>query len=521
MNPQRTRQRRRRVAALDQTQNSDESTSSESTTTQVRRKKASGNVPDTDQRADAPRRAYDAGARRRCRFKAIDLIPKRIWSFLAAVAFLLAIVAGLNLLHLNSPDWQTVIGDEGLAVLSLDSGRGLGVWYSNFLLLMTACVSLQLFLLQQHRRDDYHGSYRLWVWLAFTFLLASVASVTGISAMLQNIFQSLSGWSSTGSGLLYLFFAKLIGLTVLVVRGLLEVRHSKFAVLGLLTVFLTYGTAILLNDIPGVQTQSNEYIHSALGNCLLVGSTALFITILSFARYVYLDVYGLTGVRIRSTSEASLARQQRRAERQAVKLEAKQLRLQEKEEQRQLRAMEKEEKAKAKATAKEAKQKQKATQTQEPVSDTVEPQTQSQKRQKQTKSQNNQTTQPVAQTKTKKSTTVAKKPKAENTLKARTTRTAKTTPKQNQATANQPTQKQSQPAKRTSQQQQVVGTSQTTKTVARPQTRPFVAKSSGDSTNLSGDDYLLSLSEEDANQLSKSERRRLRKLKRRGDRRAA
>ena len=265
MDSQRIRQRRRRVA-LEQTN---------SAPAEQPKVQASQNDPDKEIQGPVSR-SYTPGARRSRQFKTTDLIPKRMWSLAAVVALLLSAIAGLNLLHLNSPDWAGFIGEEGVAALSLDSGKGIGVWYSNFLLLMSACVSLQLYLLQQHRRDDYRGSYKVWMWLAVVFLFASAASVTGISAMARNLLSNVLGSNTASQNLLLLFGLKIGGLLLLVVRGMFEVRYSRLAVLGLLMVLMAYGTAAFVNDVPGIQARSSDFIHSALGNCLLVGATSVF-----------------------------------------------------------------------------------------------------------------------------------------------------------------------------------------------------------------------------------------------------
>ncbi|MGI9518987.1 MAG: hypothetical protein ACR2NP_18185 [Pirellulaceae bacterium] len=267
---------------MDQTQN-------EEATAPVRKKRSST----ASARSSKKRLTYTEGARRNNQFKTTDLIPKRICSLAAVIALLLAAVAGLNLLHLHSPEWVTVIGDDGVSALSLNSGRGIAIWYSNFLLLLTSCVSLQLYLLRQHRRDDYRGSYRVWMWLALIFLIASAASVTGISALLKNLFVNTIGSGTLGGGLTVVLAVKLLGLLLLVIRGLLEVRYSRLAVVTLLIVFAAYGGAALMSEVPHVQSEISQHVHAAQGNFLLLGATVLLISIMTFARYVYLEANGL------------------------------------------------------------------------------------------------------------------------------------------------------------------------------------------------------------------------------------
>ena len=290
MRSQRIAQRRRRVA-LEQTQ-TDAPAPDANALSAIER----------HERSRKTNRPYEHGARRSRQFKTTDLIPKRSWSVAAIIALAFAAVSALNLLHLNSPDWITYIGQEGVEALSLDSRTGLAVWYSNFLLLLTACVSLQLYLLRQHRRDDYKGSYRIWMWLAFVFLIASAASVTGISSLLANATEHLFSKRSFANGITFMLIAKLVGLLLLFGRSLIEVRHSRLAISGLVLVLAAYTGASLINEIPAIQSKAGEVVHSACGNCMLFGSTALFLTVLTFARFVYLEANGLVRRKVKATS---------------------------------------------------------------------------------------------------------------------------------------------------------------------------------------------------------------------------
>ncbi len=471
MHSQRINQRRRRVT-LERTQ-SDESLAE---------------TPVADPVSNEPRRPasrpYSQGARRSRQFKTTDLLPKRIWSVAAVIALLLAAIAGLNLLHLNSPGWVQVIGEEGVEVFSLDSGRGLGVWYSNFLLLLTSCVSLQLFLLRQHRRDDYRGSYRIWLWLALIFLIASASSVTGIAATFRNLVSNTLGSGTPESTLIWVFLIKLTGLTLLIVRGLVEVRHSRLAVFALLIVLLSYGTAHLINEVPSLQTQSTQYIHGSLGNCLLVGCTALFVAVVGYARYVYLNANGLILARDNSQNEEKReARAARRVAAKRKKEDARQQKLEQKEAARQKEVDGRKARKQQKREAAEARKTRPSTT--EPAAE----ETQSDSRQGSRATADADT---ATSRRNKKSATTPSSSRSanRNTLKARTER--RSTPSAEAATSS-------------------------SKRVPRPPD-PVTA---ADVNKASGDDYLMSVEDDDVDNLSKAERRRLRKLKRRSQNRAA
>ena len=465
MHSQSIRQRRRRVT-LDTAQSEESATP------------PCAQSPSQSEPRRPAARPYTQGARRSRQFKTTDLIPKRFWSMAAAIAFLLSAIAGLNLLHLNSPDWIEVIGEEGVAALSLDTGRGLGVWYSNFLLLLSSCVSLQIFLLRQHRRDDYRGSYRIWMWLAMLFLLASAASVTGIASLFRNVVVNTLGSGAEGSSILmWVFLVKLGGLALLLIRGLIEVRHSKLAVVGLFSVLFTYGIAHLINEVPEVQAKSSEYLHASLGNSLLFGSTALFVSVLGYARFVYLNANGLAKTKSTSPRQESqvsersqrkqLAREERLAAKQA-KQEAKALQKQEKADEREAMAAEK---AEARSRRREE------TASQEESERQV--------------------------TKVKKDTNAAKKTATTAAKKKRKSTQTQTPPETTQRKKTAPSEARQAPLSK--KMPTKAKATQKLKTSAQPV----------------GDDYLMTVEEGEVDGLSKADRRRLKKLKRRAEKRAA
>ncbi len=277
MDFQRHSQRRRRVA-IDQSQRTHSSDDVETSAL-------------IDESGTGAKRPYGPGARRSRQPKTTDLIPKRGWTLAAILAGLALMVALLNLLHAQAPHWMDAIGDRGVQALSLDSSDGIGAWYANFLLLLTCCASLQIFLLRQHRRDDYRGSYRLWLWMAILFLLASAVCVSGIHQLIKHAV----GYAANaygGNGFPWLMAAKLVGLTLLVARGMFEVKHSLAAFIALIVVLTGYAGATLV-EVPQIQSRLDGVMQSAQGNFVIVASSALLVAVLMYARFVYMHANGL------------------------------------------------------------------------------------------------------------------------------------------------------------------------------------------------------------------------------------
>ncbi len=280
MNSHSLRQRRRRVA-LDRTQSATAPAGD-----------ASVHAAPPRERKPASTRPYSEGARRSRQLKTTDLIPKRWWSVAGMLVALATIIALLNLLHHYAPGLTTLIGEQGMASLSLEGQRGIGAWFCNLMLILTSCASLQLYLLRQHRRDDYRGSYRIWLWSAGLCLMASVLTVSNLPGLVGNLWVSVTG--ATG-GSVWMTALKLAALSMLIVRGIVEVRHSRLALMSLILVFFAYGLAALVHEAPEYESRISGYVQAAEGNLLLLGSTLLFVSVIAFARFVYLEANGLAG----------------------------------------------------------------------------------------------------------------------------------------------------------------------------------------------------------------------------------
>lgn len=237
---------------------------------------------------------YTDGVRRSRQLKTTDFIPKRLVAVSGLASVMILAVLALNGVHYAVPSLEPALGAAVVSAFSLDSLNGINAWYCNCLLLLSGATCLQIWLLRQHRRDDYRGTYRLWLWFAAVFLVSSMATVTSVSNVLNRGFQNLAGLDSSSA-----FWPALIlftMLTALIARAFLEVRQSRLAVGALTIVFLGYGGSLLLNLFPEFSNRVS-FVHSEVqGNLILIAASALLFGTIGFARYVYLEAMGLTRI---------------------------------------------------------------------------------------------------------------------------------------------------------------------------------------------------------------------------------
>lgn len=311
MSSRRTDQRRRRVLMDEFAHNPSADGDELATVAPVARSRAKS----------GPRRAYSIKAERRHQLKTTDLIPKRWATWLIVIGCLGLGVGLLNLVNiylvltpLPISSAETIDGtSDSLSTAarpnpaqnsvpspvdqatSLVGHNGFAAWYSSLLLILSSLASLQIYALRQHRRNDYRGTYRVWLWFAAILLVCSLNCIVDLHSLCSQGLRHWTGalaWVGTGTGPPMI---KLSLLAVIVVRGLIEVRVSPTSLVLVCFVWLAYAAALLM-QIPSVAAYvvHDRYVELAQGNAWLAGVTLTLVAALYYARVVYLHAAGLT-----------------------------------------------------------------------------------------------------------------------------------------------------------------------------------------------------------------------------------
>jgi len=248
--------------------------------------------PESDRLGSTPSRHYSFGANRRCQPKTTDLIPKRICSYLLVVLSLLAALWLITFLARQSSQWSAYLDESGTRLLAIRGQGSLASWFSSFLLIITGVASLQIYALRKHRCDDYRGAYRLWGWMAAILIIASINCVSDLTGVLAGLTSRMFIGESSNRAWMP-FALKLVALSVLIVRGVYEVRASLGSLVLVLFVWVAYVAAVVLQYPVVNEALADLGPNTMLGNCLLFGTTGLFLAHITYARYVFLDAHGL------------------------------------------------------------------------------------------------------------------------------------------------------------------------------------------------------------------------------------
>jgi len=101
----------------------------------------------------------------------------------------MAVIGGLFLLvgllgwgHWCALWWEPVALRPDVArPLRLDQTDSFGTWFGAVMLAVTGGASLLIYQLRRYRSDDYHGHYRLWRWVLLIVVAGSIDSVAGLA----------------------------------------------------------------------------------------------------------------------------------------------------------------------------------------------------------------------------------------------------------------------------------------------------------------------------------------------------
>ncbi len=235
---------------------------------------------------------YDAGALDNCRYRLTDLIPTRLWTLCVLGLAVLALIAGIQSLYAGVLlDPRVRLPAEAASALDLSFRGSLAGWLSSMLLAVAAAGAWLLFVLRRHRKDDYRGHYRIWIWAGAGLLFASVDACTGLHTIFAVLLTRLAGTPLHGSGAVWWLALYGLVLGALALRMLIEIRRCRLAMLSLLAAGLLYALAACVTF--SVIRLDGGTLQRMLGSSLtLVAHASVLGAVVLYARYVYLDAQG-------------------------------------------------------------------------------------------------------------------------------------------------------------------------------------------------------------------------------------
>lgn len=229
--------------------------------------------------------------------KTSDLIPTRWLSFGLIAASSILLLGVVNLLDWLATRPSTVLDGAAAAALGLTAPNGLAAWLTIVVYFLACLFALQTFAIRRHRRDDYRGTYRVWLALAAVLLLASLQNAVPLDHILGLLVTKAIQLPAFASVELAGISLKIFLLFAIAGRLFIEIRHCRLASL-LLVVSLAAHALVALWGLPAVQTGWLANATWLTNNLPLFGALAVLHCVLAYSRFVCLDAQGMLSRRV-------------------------------------------------------------------------------------------------------------------------------------------------------------------------------------------------------------------------------
>jgi hypothetical protein len=221
-----------------------------------------------------------------------DYIPRRKRAVIVTLLAGLSVSAGAQALnYFARPIASSLPGSPSSQVLS-DVAAGAATWTSAVALLLCAMLAKLIYSLRRHRVDDYAGRYRVWRWVVWGALLASVNATIGLGQTIAALCIAATGKSLTTTGAEWWMVPLALVGAWIGVRLIFEISESRSSFVMLVGAGACYVAAAVWTfgwslDMLG------PWAGAVLAGLPLAGHTLALAGLIIFGRYVVLDVQGL------------------------------------------------------------------------------------------------------------------------------------------------------------------------------------------------------------------------------------
>ncbi len=220
-----------------------------------------------------------------------DLIPARRWSNLVLLTLLLSCAAGIEALYGYLALGYTPFDVALFPAINLGARGNVATWFSSALLATCAVFGLLTYQIRRYRTDDYRGRYRMWCWVVPLFILASIDQVAGIQESVRAALLHVGNIPNYADA--QLVWVASIALVTAAVGGrlIIEMRGCRMASL-MLVVSLAGLAALSAAQVGLFLVDVSVFRSMALAALTMGAHIALLMAIFLYARYVYRDALG-------------------------------------------------------------------------------------------------------------------------------------------------------------------------------------------------------------------------------------
>ena len=223
----------------------------------------------------------------------IDLVPKRLSVFGLWLLGGLLVVTGLEALHASMPGLAPYTSEDGsVAAFDLDGEGSLAVWFSSVTLLLASLTAVLVYTIRRHRKDDYQGRYRVWLWAAMCWFIMSVDETSSLHEGFKEMMKLITGTSLSGDGSLWWVIPYFFLLGAVGSRLLVDMWESRLSSAALLTTAGCYGLAVVA-QLGWIGETALARVIMIEEGAEMIGNLFLLLAMALHARFVILDAEGL------------------------------------------------------------------------------------------------------------------------------------------------------------------------------------------------------------------------------------
>ncbi len=243
--------------------------------------------------SDAPRNgfAYAEDVLMTHQVCVLDLIPRRALTLGVILAAALLIVAGLVWLDLWAAKCASETGLQ-LEALRLKGPQSLAGWLRGMVLGAAALAALVVYTVRRHRKDDYQGRYRVWIWAALGWLILAADGATALHRAVRELMVHWTGTPLWGDGSIWWLAPGALLLAAVGSRLLVDMLPDRLSTAALVGAGFCAAAALAepWDTIPLGDPRLGALIpHTAA----MTAAVLLFWSMLAHARYVMLEAQGL------------------------------------------------------------------------------------------------------------------------------------------------------------------------------------------------------------------------------------
>ena len=221
-----------------------------------------------------------------------DLVPIRLSGFVVLFAAGLLIVVILEALYAWMPRLASMTSDGRVATFDLDGEGSLAVWFSSMTLALAGLAAVLIFTVRRHKKDDYRGHYRIWLWAAACCFLLSIDETASLHEGFKEMMVVVTGARLFGDGSIW--WVSVYGLVLAAVgtRLLVDMRDCRLSTAAFVAAATCYAVAVV-TQLGWVLPETGARGVMAEEGAEMVGNLLLLMALGLYARHVILDAEGL------------------------------------------------------------------------------------------------------------------------------------------------------------------------------------------------------------------------------------